>query len=616
LIALGFSLIYRVAGVVNLAQGAFCVAGALTMYSFEVTLGWHPLLAAIASLGVTAFAAFLIGALTFVPAMMRLPNASVLLLTVGILTLMEGTALIVWGSEPYALPPFSGERPVELLGLRVASQGLWIVGGAALSVFSLWYLLARTALGQSLRACAENMTAARLMGIDVNRMMLLSFVLASSIAALGGILISPIASLQFDSGRLFSIDGFIAVAIGGMGSFAGAILGGLFLGIAGQLAAAYVSSLFSNALALGILLVVLLFRPSGLFGSAQTRRADVREEQRIYGAAAQLGSPAAWILGAIAAGALFALPSIVPAGGLLNSLVIAGIWFIAVLGLDVLMGFAGQVSLGQAAFMAIGGYTAAILVTGLEFPPLAAMICGIVLAVACSIILGLITVRLRGHYLALATLAFGLLVDSIAVGWADLTGGPSGLVGIPSFSVAGYAFDTPRLMYYLVASVIVALVLLMAGGMRGSFGRALRAIRTDPLAAAALGVDVPRYKLAAVAISAALASIAGSLYAFNFHFLSPEMVGTQRSLEMLGMLVIGGEATLAGPIIGVALLTLLPTIFQPLALYKTAATGVLLIVFFSYLPQGIFGTMIKIIIRLGARSRPRLHQAETRRTAV
>jgi branched-chain amino acid transport system permease protein len=595
-------LIFRVAGVVNLAQGAFCVAGALAMYSFEVTLGWHPLLAAIASLVITALAAYLIGILTFVPAMTRLPSASVLLLTVGILTLIEGTALIVWGSEPYALPPFSGERPIELFGLRVASQGLWIVGGAAFAVFGLWYLLARTMLGQSLRACAENMMAARLMGIDVNGMMLLSFVLASSIAAFGGILISPIASLQFDSGRLFSIDGFIAVAIGGMGSFAGAILGGLFLGIAGQLAAAYVSSLFSNALALGILLLVLLFRPSGLFAGAQTRRTDVRDEQRSYSSAAQLSGPAAWILGAIAAGALFAVPSIVPAGGLLNSLVITGIWFIAVLGLDVLMGFAGQVSLGQGAFMAIGGYSAAILAAGRGFPPLAATMCGIVLAVACSIILGLITVRLRGHYLALATLAFGLLVDSITVGWTDLTGGPSGLIGIPSFSVASYVFDTPRLMYYLVASLIAVLVLLTAGGMRGSFGRALQAIRTDPLAAAALGIDVPRYKLAAVAISAALAGLAGSLYAFNFHFLSPEMVGTQRSLEMLGMLVIGGEATLAGPIIGVALLTLLPTIFQPLAVYKTAATGVLLIIFFSYLPEGIFGTVVKIVTRLAARS--------------
>jgi branched-chain amino acid transport system permease protein len=573
------------------------------MYSFEVTLGWPALLAAVASICSTAFAAFLIGARTFVPAMSRLPNSGVLMLTVGILTLIEGAVLIIWGSEPYALPPFSGERPVEVFGLRIASQGLWILGVAVLIVSGLWYLLARTRLGHSLQACAENMTAARLMGIDVRQMMLLSFVLAASIAALGGILIAPVTSLQFDNGRLFSIYGFIAVAIGGMGSFAGAVAGGLFLGIVSQLAAAYVSSLFSNALALVILLLVLIFRPSGLFGGGPARRSDVRDEQRVHRSSAQLSSPAAWILGIVSAIGLFAVPSFIPSGGLLNSLVIAGIWFIAVLGLDVLMGFAGQVSLGQAAFMAIGGYTAAILVTDYGVAPMAATMAGAALAVAFSFVLGLATVRLRGHYLALATLAFGLLVDSVATGWTDLTGGPSGLVGIPSFSVAGFSFNSASSMYYLVASLIVVFVVLLAGGMSGNFGRALQAIRTDPLAAAALGIDVPRYKLAAIMISAALAGIAGSLYAFNFHFLSPEMVGAQRSLEMLGMLVIGGEATLAGPIIGVVLLTLLPAIFQPLALYKTLATGVLLIAFFLYLPQGIFGAIANGLSRIG-RTRP------------
>jgi branched-chain amino acid transport system permease protein len=611
-IALGFSLIFRVAGVVNLAQGAFCILGALTMYTFEVTLGWPQVLSAAASVAVTAAAAFLIGALTFVPAMSRLSNAGILMLTAGILTLAEGAALILWGSEPYALPPFSGERPVELMGLRVPSQGLWILGVSALLMLGLWHFIARTSLGHALRACAENMTAARLMGIDVRRMMLLSFVLAAAIAAIGGILISPITSLQFDSGRLFSIYGFIAVAIGGMGSFAGAVIGGLFLGLTSQLAAAYVSSLFSNALALAILLAVLVFRPNGLFGGAQPRRSDVREDQRLYAAAPKPSGATAWIGGIAAAGALFTIPSIIPEGGLLNSLVITGIWFIAVLGLDVLMGFAGQVSLGQAAFMAIGGYAAAVLATVYDFPPLLGMLCGIVLAVACSVVLGFVTGGLRGHFLALATLAFGLLIDSIATGWTDLTGGPSGLVGIPSFSVAGFDFGTPRAMYYLVASLIVLLVILLAGGARSSFGRALQAIRTDPLAAEALGIGVARNKLAALAISAGLAGLAGSLYAFNFHFLSPEMAGPQRSLEMLAMLVIGGEGTLVGPIIGVALLTLLPTVFQPLALYKTLGTGVLLIGFFSYMPQGIFGALVNTARRFGGAA-GRLKQAMPKR---
>ena len=207
--------------------------------------------------------------------------------------------------------------------------------------------------------------------------------------------------------------------------------------------------------------------------------------------------------------------------------------------------------------------------------------------------------RLRGVYLALATLAFGLLVDSLATGMMDLTGGPSGLVGIPAFSIGPFSFSTPLSMYYLVLLLIVALVLLLLGGVRSSFGRALKAIRTDQMAAAALSIDVVRYKIVAFAISAALASLSGSLYAFYFHYLAPEMVNTSRSLEMITMLVIGGEGTLVGSLVGVALLTLLPEVFQPFALYKRLAEGALLVLAFQYLPAGIYGSLVGWLSRLG-----------------
>ena len=202
-----------------------------------------------------------------------------------------------------------------------------------------------------------------------------------------------------------------------------------------------------------------------------------------------------------------ALPWFVPqSSGLLSSLVITGILFIAVLGLDVLMGYAGQVSLGQAGFMAIGGYTAAILAVRYGWPPLARH-CGRHRAFARS---ALWCSRWRRCGCAASIwrwrrLTFGLMVDSLTVGLIDTTGGPSGLVGIPSFSIGAFSFATPLAMYYLVAALIVVLVLLLLGGMRSGFGRALKAIRTDQTAAAALGINVPRYKMAAFAISAALA---------------------------------------------------------------------------------------------------------------
>lgn len=597
-IALGLSLVFRVTGIINLAQGGFCILGALTLYTLETDYGWPVPLAVTAAVLITVLIGLGLGAASFVPSLQRLPNSSMLMLTAGLMTAIEGLALVVWGSQPYAVPPFSGERPIVMLGLRLPSQGLWIAGTALLIILAVWYALARTAVGKALLACAENPMAARLMGVDVRRLTLVSFGLTALIGAVGGIAVAPIMSFQFDTGRFFTNAGFIAVAIGGMSSLGGAVAGGLFLGVAEQLAAAYVSSLFATALSLALLLVTLVWRPNGLFASGkQQRRQDVREELRVHRAIVRFRGRGAVAGGLVVLAVLALMPQIVD-GGTMSSLVIALILFISVLGLDVLMGYTGQVNLGQSGFMAIGGYTAAILATSYGLPPLLGLVAGIGISLVCALVLSMVTLRLRGAYLALATLTFGLLVDSLTVGLGDLTGGPSGLVGIPAFSVAGFAFDTPQSLYYLVLGLGAVLVLGLMGGMRSGFGRALQAIRTDQMAAAALGINVVRYKMAAFGICAALGSIAGSLYAFDFHFLAPEMVGTARSFEMIAMLIVGGEGTLVGGLIGALLITLLPTIFQPLAAYKIMAEGLLLVLVFQFMPDGLLGTGMLQLSRL------------------
>lgn len=604
IVAIGFCLVYRVTGVINLAQGAFCVLGALLMYTLQTTLHLPVPLALPLAAVATAAVGFVLGAACFVPALTRLPNSSVLMLTTGLLTLIEGGILVGWGAEPYQLTPYSGFRPVEILGLGVASQGFWILGTVAAIIAALWYLLARTAVGMALRACAENRLAAQLMGIDVRRMTLLSFTLAALIGGIGGIVVAPITSLQFDAGHFFTNFGFIAVAIGGIGSFIGSVAGGIAIGITKQLAAGYVSSLFSSALVLGLLLLTLIWRPNGLFASGPVRRQDVRDEQRIHRAIVRLEGRGGLLFGLALLAFALALPSVLPPGGILSSLVITGILYISVLGLDVLMGHAGQVSLGQAGFMAIGGYTAAILATRYHVAPLIGIGAGIVLSLIAALVLSLATMRLRGHYLALATLAFGLLVDSLTVGMMDTTGGPSGLIGIPSFSIGPLVLSTSIQMYYFVVALIVVIVLALMGAMNSGFGRALKAVRTDQTAAAALGINVPRCKLMAAAISSVLASLSGSLYAFYFHFLSPEMVSTRLSFEMIAMLVVGGEGTLIGALFGVALLTLLPTVFQAFKGYLTLAEGAILVASFLWLPEGLFGTAAIMAARL-VRRRPR-----------
>ncbi len=594
LLALGFSLVYRVTGVINLAQGAFCTLGALTAYSLETSVGLPPLLAALGAILATTALAAVAGRALFVPGLARLTNSNMLMMTAGLLTLFEGLVLVIWGSQPYAMPPFSGEKPWRVAGLLLPTQGVWVFGVTLAIIVALGWMLARTRLGQSLRACSENPTAARLMGVDVPRMQLFAFALAGAIGAAAGVVVAPAIALQFDTGRLLTISGFIAVAIGGIASFPGAIAGGLLLGLVGQLATAYVSSLFSNALALGLLLIVLVWRPSGLIRAKLARRSDVRDEARVWMHVSRLPSAMAWRGGGLLICLGLAAPFLL-GQALLGALIITLILFIALIGQDVLMGYGGQISLGQAGFMAIGGYTAAYLATEHAWAPIAGVVAGMGLSVACAIVLAAVTLRLRGLYMALATLAFGLLIDSCAIGFDDITGGPSGMVGIPDFSVAGFAFATPMRMYFLVLALVVLIFVAVAGAMRSGFGRALQAIRTDPLAAAALGVNVVGCKMAAFALSATLASLAGSLYAFQFHFLSPDMVGTPRSLELVSMLVIGGEGTLIGPLLGAAVLTILPTVFQPLAIYKTLASGALLAGCSLYLPQGMFGLIVRLL---------------------
>jgi branched-chain amino acid transport system permease protein len=597
-IALGFSLIYRVTGAINLSQGGFALIAAMIGYTLSVAWGWPLVVAIPAAVVTTVILGVSLATFTFVPALTRLSNANVLMLTAGLLTMIEGFSLVVWGSQPYAMPPFSGERPLAFGAILIPTQAFWVFGATALCIVALWFLIARTKLGKGLRACAENPSAASLMGIDVPRMTLLSFGLAVLIAAISGVTVAPTTSLQFDTGRLFTISGFVAAAIGGIASFPGAVIGGLFLGLVTQLSTAYISSLFSSAISLVILLVVLIWRPQGLVAVGVGRRQDTRDEVKAAGHAAKLPASLGWPLAGLAVIVAAVIPLVITDNGILSGLVIAAILFMTLMGLDVLMGYAGQVSLGQAGFMAIGGYTSGYLAINTEIAPVLSILAGIGVSILCALVLSVVTLRLRGLYLALATLAFGLLIDSCAVGFLDITGGPSGLVGIPSFSVGSFTFASPRAMYYLVLALDLIILIGLVGAMRSGFGRALKAIRSDQMAAAALGINTVRYKLAAFLISVTLASLAGSLYAFFFNFLAPEMVGTSRSLELVAMLIIGGESTLVGGLFGALLLTLLPVIVAPLAIYKTFASGALLVSSFLYLPQGICGALIQIVTRL------------------
>ncbi|MEU9348528.1 branched-chain amino acid ABC transporter permease [Streptomyces sp. NPDC048278] len=273
LIALGMTLVYSISRVINLAQGGFVVLAALTAVSLEQHTGLPEL--AVAALVVILFAGGLavIDRLVITPGARRTTPDRMLLVTVGLLQAIGGLLLVVWGSLPYTMDPFPPSGTTVVGGVRINSQYYWIVGALAVSVAGLWLLLHRTALGTVMRATASNPLGASLTGVNTDRVRLVAFSLSGAMAALAGTTVIPVTFLQFSTVTSYAVAGFIAAVAGGLGSSAGAVAGGLVLGLLQALFARYISSELAEVVAIGALIVVLLFRPSGMFGkTSEVRR--------------------------------------------------------------------------------------------------------------------------------------------------------------------------------------------------------------------------------------------------------------------------------------------------------------------------------------------------------
>jgi branched-chain amino acid transport system permease protein len=263
------------------------------------------------------------------------------------------------------------------------------------------------------------------------------------------------------------------------------------------------------------------------------------------------------------------------------------IYAIFVMGLNIFMGYAGQASFGQNAFAAIGGYTSAVLTTAYGVPPIAALFIGVIGAVVCALLIGYPTLRLKGHYLAMATLAIGLIVYEITVQWQSVTKGYMGISGIPPLGIGSFEAASDREQLVLL-SVLVALCMASAWLIRHSrFGRALVALSGSEDAARALGIDVARYKLAAFVVSAVYAAIAGSLFVHIVGFVSPEVFGLSMVVLGFTMLYVGGISTIAGPLVGAVVINLLPETVRGLKEYQDLVYGAALILLLIYAPGGL-----------------------------
>jgi branched-chain amino acid transport system permease protein len=278
----------------------------------------------------------------------------------------------------------------------------------------------------------------------------------------------------------------------------------------------------------------------------------------------------------------------------LHTLIMAGIFAVLALSLNLLLGYTGQLSLGHAAFFGIGAYATGLLTVKLEWSPWIGLLAAIVLPAVAGYVIGRLALKLRGAYFVLLTISFAGCVSLVSVNWMDLTNGPLGLPGVPPLEIAlpglpALSLRTKTAFYYVVLAAVALSYLVCLALVRSRVGRALVALRENETLAASVGIDGTHYLVLAAVVSAAMAGFGGGLYAHYTRFVSPEVFLFTYTVTMVIMVVAGGKGTLAGPVVGAVLFTVLPEALRAATSWQWQMLlyGILLVGVLFFMPEGI-----------------------------
>jgi branched-chain amino acid transport system permease protein len=387
-------------------------------------------------------------------------------------------------------------------------------------------------------------------------------------------------------GADLGLAGFTAAVLGGLGSLPGAVVGGLLLGVAESFGVTWFGGSARQLVSFAVLIGVLWLRPNGLLGTPGTLLREPLTGTFFGGGGGFRLRP--WHVGLLLVVGLGVVP-LAASDYLLQVGAIVAIFAALALSLTLVAGTAGQVSLGQAGVFAIGAYTSALLSTerGWGFWP-ALLTAGLVAAV-----LGAVTVapalRLRGHYVAIATLGIGSMVVAVILNWEWLTNGPLGVFAIPPPELLGQTLVSARAAYGLAVAVLLVCAGLVWRLQGSHLGLAWRSIREDETAARSVGVEPSGNKALAFAVGGFAAGLAGALLAHQYSFIAPDVFTFQVSLLALTIVVLGGMSSIVGAVLAAVLLVGLPEFFRPLQEVRILAYGVVLLLLVRFRPQGLMG---------------------------
>lgn len=588
LLAVGLALIFGVANLINFAHGSVFTVGAY--------LGWAairhlhtplPLTLLIAALG-SAVVGVAIERFALRPLHNRSPIAP-LLATIGASLLLDQGVQLIFSPDPQALPSQLPAWRLPLGGVSIGALDLLIAGVGLASAAALFGFLRFSRLGWAVRATAQDLDAARQMGVDTDRVNMTVFAIASALGGVGGLLVGMFynsidTTMSFDA----TLKGMVAMLLGGLGNVPGAIAGGLILGLAESYGIALFGTSYRNLFAFVLLIVILVAAPNGLF-SRRRERPPEPMTGTFVARSRPIAIPRPAIVALILAAA--ALPLVWNQPYLLQILTNALLMALVALSLTLVSGTVGQISLGHAALLAIGGYASGLLALDRGWPFIASVPAAGIITAGLGTLLVLPALRMTGHYVAIATLGIGEIVALAILNWSGLTRGPMGLSGIPVPAIGPVELDTPRAVYWLVLALLVGLAALQARLLASHLGRTWRALREDEVAARAYGVEALRYKALAFAFGGFGAGIAGAVEAHLFSYINHETFDVQLSILALTVVILGGLGNVLGAILGSVLLVGLPELFRAAAEYRMLIYGVVLLLLIRFRPQGVLGTI-------------------------
>ncbi|EDZ42623.1 MAG: ABC transporter permease [Planktotalea sp.] len=596
MVASGLSLIFGVTRIVNFAHGSFYMLGAYVGYSFMQVLPgawgfWTSIL----------LAGLIVGLIGIVVEMLVLrpvykaPELFQLVATFGVILVIQDLTLLVWGADDFLGPRAPGLKGIiRIMGEPIPKYDLALIALTPFVAFALWWLITKTRTGILVRAATQDREMVGALGVNQAWLFTGVFFLGCALAGLGGAVQLPKggADLLMDFNILSAI--FVVVVIGGMGSLPGAYVAAVLISVLNVFGVNYLPQ-STLALMFVVMVVVLIFRPFGLFG---------REE--VAGEHGQVGEPERPIKPAGQSARMIVMLGL----GLLALLPLVGDSFIQVLITDIaifclfaaslhfLLGLGGLVSFGHAAYFGGGAYAAALLVTYAGTPMELALILAPLAAGLTAIIFGWVCLRLTGVYFAMLTLAFAQLLWSLVFQWGDFTGGDDGLVDIwPSEWASG-----TTTFYYLALVLCIGGIIILRHTAHSPFGYALRGARDSARQAEATGINTKHVQWVAFGFAGAMAGIAGGLFVFSKGSIFPNELEIARSFDALIVVFLGGVKTLAGGVVGGAALEGAKDYITRFE-YWRLLLGLLIIFVVILAPDGIAGTLRKWAEKIGLMKR-------------